>query len=121
MTINLFLIIQIYILVTSLLAPLARRYLDKMVDWDHGNVYKDLHKIAQHMLHWDSLAAQLGLDDVDIADIKHDHHTAEQQRLGFIILFDDMYSVLHHLCFITGLLHCNYGSRELHLVHTMIF
>ena len=87
----------------SLLVPLARRYLDKRVDWDHGIVYKDLYKIAHHMLHWDSLAPQLGLDDVHVADI---NRTAEQQRLGcFIVLFDDKYSVLHHLYFITGLLH----------------
>ena len=87
----------------SLLAPLARQYLDKIVDWNHGNVYKDLHIIAHHMLHWDSLAPQLGLDDVDVADIRHDNQTAEQQRFGrFIVLFDVKYSLLHHLYFITG-------------------
>ena len=66
----------------SLLPLAAHPYLDQMVDYDHGTVYKDLYQIAHNMLHWDSLAPQLGLDDVDVADIKHDHRTAEQQRLG---------------------------------------
>ena len=57
-----------------------------MVDWDHGTVYEDLHEIAHNMLCWDALAPQLGLDDVDVADIKHDHRTAEQQRLGYHLL-----------------------------------
>ena len=67
----------------SLLLLAAHPYLDQMVDYDHGTVYKDLYQVAHHMLHWDSLAPQLGLDDVDVADIKHDHHSAEQQRLGY--------------------------------------
>ena len=65
----------------SLLPPAAHFYLDQMVDYDHGTVNKDLYQIAHNMLCWDSLAPQLGLDDVDVADIKHDHRTAEQQRL----------------------------------------
>ena len=76
----------------SLLPPAAHFYLNKMVDYDHGTVPKDLYQIAHHMLHWDSLAPQLGLDDVDVADIKHDHHTAEQQRLGYcIVLFEALF------------------------------
>ena len=49
-------------------------------------MYKDLHQIAHNMLCWDSLAPQLGLDDVDVADIKYDLHTAEQQWLGYHLL-----------------------------------
>ena len=65
------------------------------MDWDHGNLYRDLCKIAHHMLHWDSLAPELGLDDVDVADIKYDHHTAEQQRLDCFNLKD--YSVSYRI------------------------
>ena len=63
MTINLFLLYysDLYSCHMSLLAPLARQYLDKMVDWDHGSVYKEPHA---------PLAPQLGLNDVDVADIK---------------------------------------------------
>ena len=67
----------------SLLHPAAHFYLNKMVDCDHGMVNKDLYQIAHNMLYWDSLAPQLGLDDVDVADIKHDHRTADQQRLEY--------------------------------------
>ena len=76
----------------SLLPPAVYPYLDQMVDYDHGTVYEDLYQIAHNMLHWDSLAPQLGLDDVDVADIKHDHRTAEQQRLGYcIVLFEALF------------------------------
>ena len=70
----------------SLLPPAAHPYLDQMVDYNHGTVYKDLYQIAHQMLHWESLTPQLGLDDVDVSDIKHDYHTAEQQRLGYCIV-----------------------------------
>ena len=65
----------------SLLPPAAHFYLNKMVDYDHGTVHKDLYQIARNMLYWDSLAPQLGLNEVDVADIKHHHCTAEQQKL----------------------------------------
>ena len=65
----------------SLLPPAAHPYLDQMVDYNHGTVYKDLYQIAYNMFHWEILAPMLGLDDVDVADIKHDHRTAEQQKL----------------------------------------
>ena len=67
----------------SLLHPAAHFYLNKMVDCDHGMVNKDLYQIAHNMLYWDSLAPQLGLNEVDVADIKHDHRTADQQRLEY--------------------------------------
>ena len=67
----------------SLLPPAAHFYLNKKVDYDHGMVDKDLYQIAHNMLYWDLLAPQLGLNEVDVADIKHDHHTAEQQRLEY--------------------------------------
>ena len=83
---------ELYFHHTSLLPPAAHFYLNKMVDYDHGTVYKDLYQIAHHMLNWDSLAPQLGLDDVDVADIKHDHHTAKQQRLGYcIVLYEALF------------------------------
>ena len=66
----------------STLPPSALPYLDKMVDWNHGTLYRDLYEIAHHMLSWDLLAPQLGLDDVDIEDIKQDHRTSERQRFG---------------------------------------
>ena len=55
----------------SLLPPPAHPYIDKMVDWDN-NTDKDLYKIARHMLRWESLAPQLGLDHVEVDDIKKD-------------------------------------------------
>ena len=67
----------------SLLPRAAHIYLNKIVDYDHDMVPKDLYKVAHNMLCWDSLAPQLGLNEVDVADIKHDHHTAEQQRLAY--------------------------------------
>ena len=67
----------------SLLHPAAHFYLNKMVDYDHDMVNKDLYQIAHNMIIWDSLAPQLGLNEVDVADIKHDHRTAEQQRLQY--------------------------------------
>ena len=66
----------------SLLPPAAHHYLDQIVDWDHDTVYRDLYEIAHHILRWDSLAPQLGLDDVAVADIKQDNRPAEQQRFG---------------------------------------
>ena len=76
----------------SRLPPAAHHYLDQIVDYDHGMVFKDLYQIAHNMLHWDSLASELGLDDVDVADIMHDHRTAEQQRLGYcIVLFKALF------------------------------
>ena len=76
----------------SLLPPAAHFYLNKMVDYDHGMVNKDLYQIAHNMLCWDSLAPQLELNEVDVADIKHDHCTAEQQRLGYsIVLFEVLF------------------------------
>ena len=79
----------------SLLPPAAYPYLDQMVDYDHSTMYKDLYQIAHNMLHWDSLAPQLGLDGIDVADIKHDHRTAGQQRLGYcIVLFEVSESLL---------------------------
>ena len=42
----------------------------------------DLYKIAHYMLRWVYLAPQLGLDDIDVADIKQDHRAAKEQRLA---------------------------------------
>ena len=76
----------------SLLPPASHFYLNKIVDFDHGRVYKDLYQISHNMLHWDSLAPQLGLNDVDVAKIKHGHHTAKEQRLGYcIVLFEALF------------------------------
>ena len=76
----------------SRLPPAAHFYLHKIVDFDHGRVYKDLHQISHNMLNWDSLAPQLGLDDVDVTNIKHGHHTAKEQRLGYcIVLFEALF------------------------------
>ena len=110
----------------SLLPLAAHPYLVQMVDYDHGTVPKDLYRIAHNMLHWDSLAPQLGLDDVDVADIKHDHRTAELQRLGYcIVLFEYYLDIIMSLLVsiliyspLLGLLHLTYGSKEL-LVHIM--
>ena len=54
--------------------------LDKMVDWDRDSVYQDLFRIAYSLLQWDTLALQLGLNHIDVADIKQDYHTAKEQR-----------------------------------------
>ena len=83
---------ELYFHHISLLPPAAHLYLKKMVDYDHSMVHKDLYQIAHNMLHWDSLAPQLGLDDVDVADIKHDYRTAVEQRLGYcIVLFEALF------------------------------
>ena len=109
----------------SLLPPAAHLYLNRMVDYDHGTEHKDLYQIACNMLHWDSLAPQLGLDDMDVADIKHDHHTAVQQRLGYrIVLLEELFRYILSLLISIliysplGLLHLVYGSKEL-LAHIM--
>ena len=60
----------------------ARRYLNKTVDWDQDNVDTDLYKIAHYMTRWVYLAPQLGLDDIDVGDIKQDHRAAKEQRLA---------------------------------------
>ena len=106
----------------SLLPSAAHFYLNKMVDYDQGMVHKDLYQIAHNMLYWDSPAPQLGLNEVDVADIKHDHRTAEQQRLD-VKHYSDIFceslliSVLNYSLLIE-LQHFFYGSREL-LVHIM--
>ena len=63
-----------------LLSPAALNCLDKMVDWDKDSVCPDLYRIAQRLLQWDTLAPQLGLNHIDVGDIKQDYHTAKEQR-----------------------------------------
>ena len=62
------------------ISPAGLDCLDKMVDWDRDTVYPDLYRIAYSLLQWDTLAPQLGLNHIDVADIKQDYHTAKEQR-----------------------------------------
>ena len=63
-----------------LLYPAAHQYLDKMVDWDRDSVCPDLYRIAYSLLQWDTLAPQLGLNHIDVEDIKQDYRTTKEQR-----------------------------------------
>ena len=67
----------------SLLSPATLPYLEQIVDLDN------LYVIAHYMLSWESVSPQLGLDYVDVEDIKHDHSTAEEQRFDFCILCEE--------------------------------
>ena len=62
------------------ISPAGLHTLDKMVDWDRDSVYPDLYRIAYSLLQWDTLAPRLGLNHIDVADIKQDYRTAKEQR-----------------------------------------
>ncbi len=55
----------------SSLSPAAQANLDKKLDWDHGDVNKDLEQIADYMLDWEEkLAAKMALTEMDIFNLK---------------------------------------------------
>ena len=57
----------------SSLPATAEEYLDKELDWDQGDVDRDLSEIATSMIEWEErLAPLLDLTDVEIHDVKKD-------------------------------------------------
>ena len=64
------------------LSESVRPFLDKVLDWDHDGVDKDLDAIARMMIDWeDKFAIRLGLRHMDIEDIKSENRDPLLQRL----------------------------------------
>ncbi len=58
----------------------SHTYLDKEIDFDNGDIHKDLQEIARAMIQWEILAPYLDLTYANITDIKQDYFTAFEQR-----------------------------------------
>ena len=66
------------------LSPAALFYLEKTVDWDKDYLFTDLYRIAYSMHRWDTFAFRLRLNHMEVADIKHAHHSHKEQRLAYL-------------------------------------
>jgi hypothetical protein len=57
-----------------------RWMLQKKIDFQHGDIDLHLGELAEVFEKWDKVAPLLGLDDMEIDDIKDDFHKKEDQR-----------------------------------------
>jgi len=61
----------------------ACQYLNKLVDFDHGQRNEDLYYVASTLINWEVVVPNLGLTTVHVHDIKMDHRgrSPEQRYL----------------------------------------